>query len=53
MFSPIAQATSLADLVTSALIASSTSMVEPGRKPSFDGAIEAALAEMVSGESSS
>ena len=53
MFSPMAQATSLADLVTSALIASSTVMVEPGRNPSFEGAWAAALAVMVRSESSS
>ena len=51
MFSPMAQATSLADFVTMALIASSTSIVEPGRSPSLDGDWEAAKAEMVSGES--
>ncbi len=52
MFSPMAQATSLADFVTSALIASSTVMVEPGRRPSFEGACAAARAEMESSESS-
>ena len=43
--SAMATAISLADLVTTALMASSTAMVAPGRKPSFEGAIEAAWAE--------
>ncbi len=51
MFSPMAQATSFADLVTIALIASSTEMVWPGRRPSFDGAWAAAWGVMVSSES--
>ncbi|GJE44329.1 hypothetical protein AEGHOMDF_3517 [Methylobacterium soli] len=51
MFSPMAQATSLADFVTIALMASSTSIVEPGRRPSFEGDWAAAWAEMVSSES--
>ena len=40
--SPMATATSLADLVTTALIALSTESVPPGRSPSFEGAMEAA-----------
>jgi len=38
---PIAEATSLAERVTSARIASSTLMVWPGRSPSFDGGMPA------------
>ena len=37
-FSATTTATSLADFVTSAWIASSTSIVSPGSRPSFDGA---------------
>ena len=45
MFSATTTATSLADLVTSARIASSTAIVEPGFRPSFEGGWRAALAE--------
>ena len=51
-FSAIATATSFADLVTTALIASSTAMVWPGLRPSFEGACSAAWAEIRSGVSS-
>ena len=45
--SAMAVATSLADLVTSARMASRTLMVWPGLRPSFDGAWAAAWAETV------
>ena len=44
-FSLTAAATSLADLVTTALMASSTVMVLSGLRPSFDGAMAAARFE--------
>ena len=40
MFSATVAAMSLADLVTIALIASSTSMVWPARSPSLEGAMD-------------
>ena len=43
--SEIATATSLADNTTTALMASSTGMVEPGRRKSFVGAWTAACPE--------
>ena len=42
-FSATTTATSLADFVTSALMASSTAMVAPGRRPSLEGAWREAL----------
>ena len=47
-FSAMAMATSLADLVGSARMASSTRTVEPARTPSLEGAWAAALADTVS-----
>jgi uncharacterized membrane protein len=52
-FSATTTATSFADFVTSALMASSTAMVLPGRSPSFEGACAAAFADTLSGVSSS
>ena len=51
-FSAIAQAMSLAERVTSAMIASSTRIVEPARRPSLVGGIAAARGEMTKRESS-
>ena len=48
MASATTTATSLADLVTSARIASRTLIVLPGFRPSFEGAWEAACLETLS-----
>ena len=52
MFSPTVEATSLADLVTSARMASRTLIVSPGRSPTLEGGMPEEWREALSGVSS-